>query len=322
MTVFTLDNGSGLRATVSDLGPALLTLEVPDKDGKPRDVVLGYADEAGYRNNSAYLGVQVGRCANRIGGASFELDGKTYELPKNDGENSVHSGPDFWFHRTWKVIDSGSDHVSFELVSPDGDQGFPGQVTARVSYRLDGRSIDIVREATCDAPTLINIADHSYFNLNGHDAGSILDHVLTINASRFLPARPDNLPTGEIAAVEGTPWDFREPHTVGERLAEVGGYDHDYVPDGDGYRHMARLVGDESGIVMDVLADTPGIQFYSGNFLAAENCKDGAVYGTHEAVVLEAQYHPDSIHHPDWPQPVTRPGQTYSSRQTYAFPEL
>ena len=322
MSVITLANDSGITARLTNVGSSLMGLEVPDRRGRSVDVLPGFDDEERYRTNSLFLGAMVGRCANRIAGASFEIDGVRYGLERNDGENSLHSGSDCWAYRTWDVIDHGPDHATLQLVSPDGDQGFPGEVTVRVTYRLLGRSLDIVHEATTTAPTIINVIDHSYFNLNGHDAGTILGHELTINAGHYLPTHPNCLPTGEVADVAGTPWDFREPHTIGERIALVeGGYDNSYEPEGAGYRHMVRLVGDQTGIVMDVWADTPAIQLYSGNFLDVRDGKGGACYGKRAALALEAQVHPDAIHHPEWAQPIARPGRTYRTRRTYAFPE-
>ena len=325
-TLYTLKNASGMTVSLTDLGACMVSLRVPDGHGAFPDVLLGYDGAAGYEVNKGNHGAVVGRSANRIAGASFEIDGVTHTLTATQFGNNLHSGPDMWFRRLWKVLEATEDRVTFELVSPDGDQGYPGEVTCQVTYTLTDNAIDIAYRAESDQRTVINLTNHAYFNLNGHAAGNVLDHELTIYAQTWTPSDEESIPTGEIASVTGTDMDFTTPHALGERIdssyepiARCHGYDHNYVIDGEGYRHAAHLFSPETGISMDVYTDAPGMQLYTSNGLKAPLGKDGARYSMHDAVCLETQFYPDAIHKPDWPQPVFGPGAPYNSRTTYAF---
>lgn len=349
-----LANAHGMTAEVTDLGACLVSLRVPDGTGSFADVVLGYDGARAYGVNAPNFGAVVGRHANRIGGARFELGGATYELAANERGNSLHSGPDMWFHRTWEVVSAqqlqdpvasvaddakpfGSVAASIELrlASPDGDQGFPGNLDVHVTYELtEDDQLRISYAADADAPTIVNLTNHSYFNLNGHASGSVLGHTLQIDANRYTVCDETLVPTGELADVEGTPLDLREakpllqgvtsdfPAIVGAR-----GFDHNfelagYAPQ-DGFvgtlRRVATLTSDVTGISMDVLTDTPGMQVYSANFIDGEVGKGGHAYRDHDAVCLETQFYPDAIHHADFAQPVFGPDNPYRSRTTYAF---
>ena len=327
--LYTLENKNGMKACVSDLGAVLVNLFVPDKDGKLTDVVLGYDSAEGYINGSGALGAVVGRNANRIGGAEFDLNGVHYELAKNDnGKNSLHSGPDYYYKRLWETKEFGPDHVSFLLYSPDGDQGYPGALDMHVTYTLDDDNMLTIRyEAVPDQDTIINMTNHSYFNLSGHDSGSVLDHRVTLNADYFTPADAESIPTGEIRSVEGTPMDFRAGRVLGddidadyEPLRFGGGYDHNWVLKNEGrFVKVAEAVSDKSGIVMEVYTDLPGVQIYTANFMNNEPGKDGASYMKRSAVCFETQYYPDAVHHDNFPKPVCRKGEKYDTRTAYRF---
>lgn len=328
--LFALENSHGMRLELIDLGACITRLYARDTHGELRDVVLGLDCAESYLDNPVNLGATVGRCANRIGRARFSLDGVEYRLGVNNNANNLHSGPDYWFQRMWQATaDEASNAVTFHLDSPDGDQGFPGAVSANVTYTLTEND-EVIVEYAADptAKTVINMTQHSYFNLNGHDAGSILDHMLQIDADRYTEVDSELIPTGALPSVEGTAMDFRTPQRIGARIdapearvAEFGGYDHNMcfsTPCGE-VRRTITLVGDKSGIKMDVLTDTPGVQLYIGNTLHESRCKDGAAYGPHDALCLETQFYPDAINHADWSQPVFGPEHPYRSRTVFAF---
>lgn len=327
--LYLLENQKGLRAYVSDYGASLVRLFVPDRDGNMTDVVLGYDDASGYEKGDAGIGATVGRNANRIGGASVEINGVTYELVKNDsGKNNLHSGPDVYQKRIWKVEDRADNRITFLLHSPDGDQGYPGALDMRVTYRLDDENaLSIHYEAAPDQDTVINMTNHSYFNLNGHNSGSVLEHKVWLNADSFTPADAESIPTGEIRSVAGTPMDFRAEKEIGkeidadyEPLRFGGGYDHNWVLKNNGrFAKVAEVTSEKSGIRMEVYTDLPGVQMYTANFLDHEPGKDGAFYEKRSAVCLETQYYPDAIHHDNFPSPVCRKGMKYDSRTAYRF---
>ena len=327
--LYLLENQKGLRAYVSDYGASLVRLFVPDRDGNMTDVVLGYDDASGYEKGDAGIGATVGRNANRIGGASVEINGVTYELVKNDsGKNNLHSGPDVYQKRIWKVEDRADNRITFLLHSPDGDQGYPGALDMRVTYRLDDENaLSIHYEAAPDQDTVINMTNHSYFNLNGHNSGSVLEHKVWLNADSFTPADAESIPTGEIRSVAGTPMDFRTAKEIRkeidadyEPLRFGGGYDHNWVLKNNGrFAKVAEVTSEKSGIRMEVYTDLPGVQMYTANFLDHEPGKDGAFYEKRSAVCLETQYYPDAIHHDNFPSPVCRKGMKYDSRTAYRF---
>ena len=326
--LYTMKNDAGTSVSVSDYGAALVSLFVRGKDGNPVDVVLGYDNVTGYEKGGDSIGATVGRNANRIGGASIEINGVTYELDKNDNGNNLHSGYDYYNKRFWDVAENADDHVTFRLHSPDKDQGYPGALDMYVTYTLDEDSmLTIHYEAVPDKDTVINMTNHSYFNLNGHDSGTVLNHSVTLDAESFTPADRESIPTGEIRSVDGTPMDFRSGKTLGkeidadyEPLRFGGGYDHNWVLKNEGrFDKGAEVTADRSGIRMEVYTDLPGVQMYTANFLNGEPGKEGALYGKRSAVCLETQYFPDAIHHDNFPGPVCRAGEKYDTRTAYRF---
>ncbi|MGI4864907.1 MAG: aldose epimerase family protein [Janthinobacterium lividum] len=331
--LFTLKNEHGLTAAISTYGAVLVSLMVPDRNGKMGDVVLGYDDLTGYLGKqNSYFGGTIGRYGNRIKLGKFTLDGKAYQLPINNAPNTLHGGNVGFNRRVWSATPGTSaDGPTLTLTyhSPDGEEGYPGAVDAKVVYTLtntDALRLDYT--ATTDKPTVINLTNHSYFNLGPGQAKDILGHELTLNADRFTPVDNTLIPTGELKPVAGTPMDFRQPHTIGERLAQVpgaapGGYDHNWVL-ADKMRTSlepaATVYEPLSGRTMAVYTDQPGIQFYSGNFLdGSVKGKGGTVYPQHYAIALETQHFPDSPNEPKFPSTVLRPGETYHSTTEYRF---
>lgn len=326
--LYKMKNDAGMEVQVSDFGATLVNVTVLDQDKNPVEVVLGYEDAAGYENGTAAIGAIVGRNANRIGGACVTINGIDYKLAENDGKNNLHSGPDVYQKRMWRVVENGDDHVTFLLHSPDGDQGYPGALVMKVTYSLDEENTLMIHyEAEPDQDTIINMTNHSYFNLNGHKSGDVLNHTLWLNADAFTPADAASIPTGEIRSVEGTPMDFRIDKTIGkdieadyEPLVFGKGYDHNWVLKNEGeFDKVAEVAGDESGIHMSVLTDLPGVQIYTANFLDGEKGRDGAVYEMRDAICLETQYYPDAIHHENFPGPICKKGEKYDTRTAYRF---
>ncbi len=326
--LYTIGNKNGMKAYISDFGATLVRLFVPDRDGKLIDVVHGYDDAAGYERGDGGFGATVGRNANRIGGAQIEINGVKYELDKNDNGNNLHSGYDYYQKRIWEVEERLENKITFLLHSPDGDQGYPGTLDMHVTYELDdGNTLNIHYEAVPDQDTIINMTNHSYFNLNGHDSGTVLGHKVTLYADSFTPADEQSIPTGEIRSVEGTPMDFRSGRVLGEEidadyepLEFGGGYDHNWVlKNGGRFDKVAEAESDKSGIRMEVYTDLPGIQMYTANFLDNEPGKDGASYIKRSAVCFETQYYPDAIHHDNFPDPICRKGEKYDTRTAYRF---
>ena len=315
----------GLTAVITDLGATLVKLLVPDADGNPADVVLGYDNSDDYVSNPCFLGATVGRSANRIGGAAFELNGRTFNPTPNENTNSLHSGPDFYHARLWTVLSHTESAISLELFSPHGDQGFPGNATIRVTYSLDTEGgLHIIYDGVCDQDTIFNLTNHSYFNLAGHEnTAAAMDQLLMIPGRFFNAADALSIPTGELRKVEGSPMDFRVPKPIGRDINEdydalnlQGGYDHNW----EVFCNPCAILQDSvSGRTMAVYTDCPGVQFYAGNFLNGLHGKDGTVYGKRSGICLETQYYPDSIHHPEWPQPITKAGQPYHSETVYRF---
>lgn len=326
--LYTLANDAGMSASFTDYGGALVSLLVPDKEGKLLDVVLGYKDAAGYEAGGESLGIPVGRNANRIAGASFELGGVTYKLTPNQNGNNLHSGTDFYGKRFWKVCEAEDGRIVFLMHSPDGDQGFPGSLDMKVACELtEDNELRFTYDAVPDQDTIINMTNHSYFNLNGHDSGDVLSHRVTIDADAFTMADEMSIPTGEIVDVTDTPMDFRSGRVIGtdidssyEAIRLGQGYDHNWVlKNGGKFAKAAEAVGDKSGIVMEVYTDLPGVQLYTGNFLNQEPGKDGAVYPRRSGVCFETQYFPDSIHHAEFPSSVCRAHEAYHTVTAYRF---
>lgn len=326
-TLYTLENKKGMKIAVSDYGATLVKVLVPDREGNSVDVVLGYDDAAGYEKGDKFFGATVGRIANRIGGAEFSLNGKTYQLDKNDNGNNLHSGMDFYSKRMWKVMEYGPDHVVLALHSPDGDQGYPGNVDIEVTYTLtDDNEIKIHYHAVPDADTIINMTNHSYFNLSGQNSGTVLDQEVRIDADAFTEADAESIPTGRIIPVDGTPMDFREKKPIGRDIEEEyqalkfgGGYDHNWVLNGSGWRKVAEMTSRQTGISMEVYTDLPGMQLYSGNFLEGDIGKGGFAYVKRSAVCFETQYFPDAVHKDNFAGPVVKAGEIYDTSTVYKF---
>jgi aldose 1-epimerase len=326
--IYTLENGR-VKARVMTYGATLVSLEVPDYNGKVADIVLGYETFPPYlAPPKTHFGVIVGRYANRLAHGAFTLDGKGYQVVKNEGDNTLHGGAVGFDMRVWKaqVVPNG---VEFTLVSPDGDQGFPGTLIAHVRYTVRQNSLKIDYSATTDKDTVVNLSNHSYFNLAGEGNGDILGHLLTIKADYYTPVDAARIPTGEIAPVAGTPFDFRKATRIGariddnnEQLKPGGGYDHNWVLNGPQgtLREAARLVEPDSGRIMTVSTTQPGVQFTTGNFL------DGTAHGKHHHVYqkrsglcLETQHFPDSPNHPNFPSTELKPGHSYHNVTLFTF---
>lgn len=325
--LYTLTNSKGMSVSVTDYGAALVKLLVPDKEGQVLDVVLGYDTGADYEIGNAAFGATVGRNANRIKGASFELGGVLYILEENDKGNNLHSGRNYYNKRIWEVSESG-DGITFILHSPDGDQGFPGTLDIRVTYQLTEENALVIRyDGVTDKDTIINMTNHSYFNLNGHDSGDILNHGLNLNADYYTRADENSIPTGELSDVTGTPMDFRTTRKVGALIdadyeaTSLGlGYDHNWVLKNNGeFVKVAEAVGNDSGIYMQIWTDLPGMQVYTGNFLKQEAGKKGAVYRARSGMCFETQYYPDAIHHHNFKSPICRAGEVYETVTQFSF---
>ena len=314
----------GLKAMLCPVGATLVRLYVPDRKGHCDDVVLGYRDAATYQADWMNIGATVGRCANRIRGGVFELDGKTYTLAQNNMGNNLHSGPDFYSHRLWAVERHTQTAISFYLESPDGDQGFPGNAKIRVTYQLEApMTLSVSFAAVSDRDTIFNLTNHSCFNLRGHQfPEAAMEQVLMLPSSRFLPCDDTYVPTGEIWEVAGTPMDFRTPKPIGRDidadyapLRNPKGYDHSYPTEGS---LCAVLSDPKSGRVLEIHSDSPCVHVYSGNFIDNDG-KDGVHYCDRAGICLETQFYPDAIHHPHWPQPVVKANAFWTGKTDFVF---
>lgn len=332
--LYTLASAGGAVARIATYGGIVVSLEVPDREGRAGDVVLGFDSLDGYlANGRVYLGCIVGRFANRIRGGRFALDGREHLLARNDGENHLHGGARGFDKVVWRASPRETaigPGVELSYRSPDGEEGYPGCLDVTVLYALtDENALQIDYAATTDRPTIVNLTHHGYFNLDGAGAGDVLGHLLAIDADRFTPVVEGLVPTGELRAVRGTPMDFTRPTAIGARigsedgqLALAGGYDHNFVLNrrGGGPSHAARVASPASGRVLEVLTTEPGLQLYTGNFLDGTVAgKGGRVYGHRSAVCLEAQHFPDSPNQPGFPSTVLRPGETYRATTLYRF---
>lgn len=316
--IYTLKNDS-ISLKVTNFGCRIMELIVPDRQGIPGNVVLGAKTEEEYIHykGERFLGAAIGRYGNRIAGGRFSLDGKTYQLPQNNGKNSLHGGFKGFDMVFWKVEEYCGNRIVFTYLSPDGEEGYPGNLSVRMSYTLKECALIIEYHATTDAPTVVNLTHHSFFNLRGK--GTVNDHILTIFADSYTPVDDTLIPTGEIAPVDGTPFDFRQPTAIGsrlglddEQLARGCGYDHNWVlnkPSDGELTLAARLFDPTGGRTLEVLTTEPGMQFYGGNYFEKKHC----------ALALETQHFPDSPNHPDFPSTVLRPGETYSQTCIYKF---
>lgn len=325
---FTISNKEGVVVKLLSRGATLAEWHVPDKNGKTADCVFGFDDVAGYESKgNGYFGATIGRVGNRIAGGKFKLNGKEYTLYKNDGPNTLHGGGKRSFDKViWNGMPSGNaESVTFKYVSPDGEEGFPGKLTARVTYTLnDKNELRIEYEAITTKDTPINLTNHAYFNLSGAGSPTILDHEVMLAADHYTPVDETLIPTGEIAPVAGTPLDFREFHKIGERVDELNdkpgkGYDHNFVLNNQtGNLALAAKVRDpKSGRVLSVFTTEPGIQFYGGNFLDGVKGKGGKAYKYRSAFCLETQHYPNSVNEPKFPSTLLKPGKVYKHTCVY-----
>ncbi len=327
--LYTLSNGKGMEASIATYGGIVVSLKVPSKNGAPVDVVLGFDSFEPYIANPSYFGALIGRYGNRIAHGQFKLNGVTYNVPKNDGANSLHGGKVGFDKKLWQAREIPGG-IELTYVSKDAEEGYPGDLTAKVTYTLTAdNALRIDYSATTDKDTVLNLTNHSYFNLAGQGEGDILGHEIMIEADRFTPVDSGLIPTGELKPVEGTPFDFRKATPIGAHINDndtqlkLGrGYDHNFVLNrkGGSIELAARVREPNSGRVMEVLTDQPGIQFYTGNFLDGTlHGKGGKVYQRRFALCLETQHFPDSPNHPDFPSTVLKPGQEYKTSTIYRF---
>ena len=329
--VFTLTNKHGVEVRVMSYGAIVTSIRVPDRNGAFADVVHGFDDLEGYLKRHPYFGALVGRYGNRIGKAQFTLNGQAYKLAANDGPNHLHGGIRGFDKFVWQAEPlKGVVGVAFARTSPDGEEGYPGNLKVRVTYALtDANDLSIEYHATSDKPTPVNLTNHSYFNLSGHDSGTILAHELMLHADRYTPVDGSLVPTGELAPVDGTPFDFRKATAIGARIGQSHpqlkygrGYDHNWVLNrlGEGLQPAARVYDPKSGRTLDVATTEPGIQVYTGNFLdGTDKGKGGTVYQHRSAFCLETQHYPDSPNKPNFPSTIVRPGEEYRSRTLFRF---
>ncbi len=331
-SLHTLRNASGMEVCITDFGGRIVSVMVPDRDGIMRDVVLGFDNVQDYIDTPSDFGATIGRYANRIAHGRMMIDGREIQLPQNNFGHCLHGGPVGWQYKVFEATRGVSDtSLELTLLSPDGDENFPGNVTATVLFTLtDDNAIEIEYGATTDRTTVINMTNHSYFNLSGDPSKSVADHILWVDADSYTPVDDTFMTTGEIAPVAGTPMDFTSPKAIGRdiddydfaQLKNGDGYDHNYVLNtaGDAARPAARLSSPVSGITLEVFTDEPGVQVYSGNFLDGTVAgKGGVVYARRAAVCLETQHYPDSPNKPGWPSVILEPGRIYRSKCVFKF---
>jgi aldose 1-epimerase len=334
--LYTLSNARGMQVAISNYGGEIVTLKVPDRNGKSDDVVFGYDNIAGYEVNKAYFGATIGRYGNRIAKGKFSLDGHEYQLPLNDGPNTLHGGTVGFNRRVFtakEVASKGGEALELDYLSKDGEEGFPGNLSVKVVFTLpaENNELKIEYSATTDKATVLNLTNHSYFALAGEGATTMLDEELTLNAKQFLPVDATLIPTGVLRSVSGTPFDFTQPTGIGKRIDDAGdeqlkfgkGYDHNWVLEGgvkSSPAFAARVYDPKSGRVLEILTTEPGIQFYSGNFLDGTVAgKGGKLYAHRSALALETQHYPDSPNQPSFPSTELKPGKTYHSISVYRF---
>lgn len=322
----------GIKAAFTNYGGRLIGLWVPDKNGKQTDVVVGMNSAKGFKTaTEPYFGATIGRVGNRIAKGKFTLEGKQYQIPINNGNNALHGGVKGFQDVVWDANVKNENTLVFSYISPDGEQGFPGNLSVKVTYPItnDG-AVKMEYEATSDKTTIVNLTNHAFFNLNGEGSGSILDHELQIYADQFTPVDEGLIPTGELKSIKNTPFDFTSKHTIGERIESNDeqlkfgkGYDHNYVLNGTkkkGLNHAATITGDKSGIVLDIYTQEPGLQFYSGNFMQGKNTfKSGAKDDFRTAFALETQHFPDAPNQPKFASIVLKPGEKYHTVSYYQF---
>lgn len=328
--LYTLKNAAGMEVCVTNFGGRLVSVMAPDKDGNMVDVILGFDNINDYMTKPSDFGASIGRYANRIAGGKFELDGQTVTLNQNDGPNCLHGGTEGWQYQVYEAEQLDPQTLKLTLTDPDGHMGFPGNVTATVTYKLtDDNAVDILFSGTTDAPTVLSMTNHAYFNLSGDHALEGTDQVLYVNADNFTPADALLIPTGEFVPVEGTPMDFRTPKAVAqdieadyEQLRLGNGYDHNWVLNtaGDDTKVAFSLYSPVTGILLEGYTDQPGVQVYSGNFLTGKVAgKHNVLYPRRASICLETQLFPDSPNKPEWPSATLRPGETYTHHCIYKF---
>jgi len=330
--LYVLKNRHRMEAAFTNYGGRLVSLVVPDKNGKMTNVVAGFNNVESYvKSTEPYYGATIGRYGNRIAKGKFTLDGKQYQLSVNNGVNTLHGGKKGFQYVVWNADKLNDSTIQFTYLSKDGEEGFPGNVNVKVIYSLTGdNSLKCEYEATTDKTTVVNLTNHAYFNLNGEGSGTILNHIVQIYAEKYNPIDSGWIPLGPIATVKGTPFDFTKPTTIGARINDDNqqlkngqGYDHNFVLNGtkvDGLNHAATVTGDKSGIVMNVYTQEPGLQFYSGNFMAGKNTfSNGSKDDYRTAFAMETQHFPDSPNEPSYPSTVLKPGQLYKTYSLYNF---
>ncbi len=331
VSLYTLKNKSGMEVCITNFGARIVSVMVPDKNGNMKDVVLGFDNIKDYINIDNNFGAAIGRYGNRIKDGKITIDGQEIQLPKNNYDHSLHGGPNGWHTKVFTPGQATDKSIAMTLISPDGDANYPGEITATITYTLtDDNAIDINYAATTDKKTILNLTNHSYFNLSGDASKPITNDILYINADNFTPVDNTFMTTGEILPVSGTPMDFTKPKRVGEeidkfdfeQLKNGNGYDHNWVLNtkGDVNELAAKVTSPQSGISLEVYTNEPGIQVYSGNFLdGTAKGKKGITYNQRAAICLETQHYPDSPNKPDWPSVILEPGQKYNSRCIYKF---
>lgn len=329
VNMYSISNSKGFQADVINFGAILANLFVTDKDGVKRDVVLGFDDLESYYDNGCFFGSTIGPNANRIKGATFEIDGKSYQLDPNENGNNLHSHREKGLHKVFWDAEVADNAVTFTCSMADGEIGFPGNRTFKVTYTVtEENEVKIDYVATTDAVTTINLTNHSYFNLGGHDSGKIEDERIMIKADKYTEIVPGAIPTGNLPDVKGTPMDLTDFVRVGEhveddfeQLTMVQGYDHNYVisKETDGVEKVAEVIDDQTGIGMEVYTDLPGVQFYAGNCISPQKGKSGATYDKRSALCLETQYFPNSINEAGFEKPITTPDKPYSTTTIYKF---
>ncbi|MFI2743813.1 aldose epimerase family protein [Zhouia sp. PK063] len=323
---------NNIKAAFTNYGGRIIGLWVPNKDGKMTDVVVGFKSTKDYINSTEpYFGATIGRVGNRIAKGTFTLNGKEYHIPTNNGENTLHGGVKGFQYVVWDAQQPDDKTLVLHYLSPDGEEGFPGNLDVTVTYSVtDDNSIKMEYKATTDAPTVVNLTNHAFFNLNGEGSGTILNHEVKIFAETYTPVDAGLIPSGEIKPVKDTPFDFTDFHTIGERveadneqLKNGKGYDHNFILNGtkeNGMNHAATFVGDKSGIEMDVYTQEPAVQFYSGNFMQSKNTfKTGVKDDFRTAFAIETQHYPDAPNHSDFPSITLKPGDTYHTVSEYHF---
>ncbi|HEV7620119.1 MAG TPA: aldose epimerase family protein [Flavisolibacter sp.] len=329
--LYILKNHGGMQAAITNYGGRLVSLIVPGKDGKPRDVVVGFSSVKGYQQSTEpYFGATIGRFGNRIAKGKFSLDGHHYSLFKNNGPNTLHGGKKGFQAVVWDARQPNDSTLELSYLSKDMEEGFPGNLQVKVVYSLTAdNGFKCEYTATTDKKTVVNLTNHAFFNLNGEGSGTILNHTVQINAERYTPVDSTLIPTGKLERVAGTPFDFTTPHSIGERIGQQNeqlkngkGYDHNFVltNGSSSMKQAATVRADQSGIVMDIETEEPGLQFYSGNFMGSKNTfKGGSKDDFRTAFAFETQHFPDSPNQPSFPSTVLEPGKTYHTISVYKF---